>query len=56
MRQQRDEDLSKERGAIKDTLDVWRNIKELRRRQGYSNTATKLVIHKVGVIRRHEQD
>ncbi len=47
VRQQRDEDCAKERAATKDILHLWRDIKELRRRQGYSNTGVKLVIHKV---------
>ncbi len=46
VRRQRDEESLKERTALREMANVWKDLKEVRQRQGYSNTAVRLVTHK----------
>ena len=42
----RDSEDYKDRSLIKNIIGTWNELKQLRDKQGYANTSTKLIIHK----------
>ena len=45
-RKERDQEMSTDRNVMKNIIDTWKEIKNLRQFQGYTNTTVKLKIQK----------
>ncbi|EDV23074.1 uncharacterized protein TRIADDRAFT_28071 [Trichoplax adhaerens] len=46
VRRMRDSEDYKDRSLIKSMITTWNELKQLREKQGYANTSTKLIMHK----------
>ena len=51
VRLEKDEEGFHEKEAVKKILKLWKNLKDLRKKQGYQGTDMRIIIHRVYVIK-----
>ena len=51
LREEKDDESLRERELIHDILGLWKTLKQVRSKQGFSNTNHKIIVHKVGILK-----